>query len=62
MKNTNMFTIVNGEHATLINSRSYKGHVIEKVRRRGIEFYTIDKKGYFLYLKWAKTEIDKMDK
>lgn len=30
MKNTNMFTIVNGEHATLINSRSYKGHMIEK--------------------------------
>lgn len=54
------FTTVNGEHATLIDSRSYKGHVIEKVRRRGIEFYTIDKKGYFLKLKWAKEEINKL--
>lgn len=62
MTNKYTFTTVNGEHATLINSRNYKGHVIEKVRRRGIEFYTIDKKGYFLYLKWAKAEIDKIIK
>lgn len=54
------FTTVNGKNATLINSRNYKGHVIEKVRHRGLEFYTIDKKGMHYYLKDAKSEIDNL--
>ena len=50
-------------------TRTYKGYTIEKVvkvnrdPRRGsrIEYYTINGKGYFLYLRDAKAEIDKRE-
>lgn len=38
MKNTKMFTMANGEHAFLINSRNYKGHVIEKFQEEVLNF------------------------
>lgn len=49
--------------------RLYKGYTIEKVvkgsrdpkRGYSIEYYTINGKGYFLYLKDAKAEIDKRE-
>lgn len=62
MKNTKMFTKANGETAFLINSRSYKGHVIEKVSRRSFEFYTVDNNGLYYYLRDAKRAIDKIEK
>lgn len=51
------FTTVNGKTATLLSSKEYKGHVIEKVSRQGLEFYTVDKKGMFWLLKDAKASI-----
>lgn len=47
----------------VVNSRIYKGHKIEKniFKQHGssCEYYTVDGKGYFLFLKDAKTFIDK---
>lgn len=49
-------------------TRTYKGHIIEKVVKGNnrdlkhgyhIEYYTIDGKGMYWYLKDAKAEIDK---
>lgn len=59
MKNI-IFTTANGKSTRLINSKNYKGHVIEKVAPRGVEYYTVDKVGFFLYLKDAKDAIDNM--
>lgn len=51
------FTTVNGKVATLLREITYKGHVIEKISRMGMEYYTVDKKGMFLYLKDAKASV-----
>lgn len=53
------FTTVNGKTAMLLRTINYKNHVIEKVNRYGMEYYTIDKAGQFWYLKDAKSAIDK---
>ena len=52
-----MFTTVNGKAATLLRSIVYKGHVIEKVRHKGMEYYTVDKAGMFWALKDAKASL-----
>lgn len=52
------FTTVNGKTATLLSRTAYKGHVIEKVSRQGLEFFTIDNKGMYWKLKDAKVTID----
>ncbi len=44
--------------------RTYKGHTIEKISKGNIrngyhlEYYTVDGKGFYLYLKDAKKAID----
>ena len=51
----------------ITSTRQYKGHTITKIVKRNrdpkrgsnIEYYTINGKGYFLYLKDAKAAIDK---
>ena len=43
----------------IINTRNYKGHTIDKMRKRTIEYYQIDGKGYYLFLRDAKAAIDK---
>ena len=51
------FTTANGKVATLLRTINYKGHTIEKINRVGLEYYTVDKKGMFPYLKDAKSSI-----
>lgn len=51
------FTTVNGKTAMLLRKITYKGHTIEKIKRMGMEYYTVDKRGMFLYLKDAKASV-----
>lgn len=52
------FTTANNKTAKLLNTRNYKNNKIEKISRRGLEFYTVNNSGMFLYLRDAKKYID----
>lgn len=52
-------TKANNKTATLLNTRQYKNHKIEKISCRGLKYYTVDNFGMYWYLKDAKKHIDK---
>lgn len=52
------FTTVNGKTATLIRTIIYRDFVIEKVSRRGVEFYTVANTNHFDKLRDAKAYVD----
>lgn len=52
------FTTVNGMLATLLRRIEYKGNVIEKIKRRGMEYYTVNHEGWYWKLRDAKSAVD----
>ena len=59
MKNSEIrFSHVKGKVVLLINERNYKGHLIQKVIYRGIEYFSVDKERKFFLLKDAKKFVD----